>query len=203
MDVPGIVHELRRGTREAHRQLDHHPNLQPLVRAGLTRRAYLASLMALYRPHASLETAVALGAARLGLDDEMALSPPRLPRLQDDISVLGGKLPAWCEADIDCIDTLAGLVGQRYVLEGSRLGGQLIARRVGEMLGPDAPRRFFGAPAPDVHWQCFLVFAEQHCPPGETALAVVAAQTAFANFLIRLDEPASESFSNELGQGSE
>lgn len=185
--VPAIVHELRRGTREAHRQLDHHPSLQALVRAGLTHRAYLASLMALYRPHASLEAAVALAAARLGLDDETALSPPRLPPLQDDISTLGGKLPAWCESDIDCIDTPAELVGQRYVLEGSRLGGQLIARRVGEVLGGDVPRRFFGAPTPDYHWRCFLAFAEHHCPPGETSLAVLAAQTAFANFLTRLD----------------
>lgn len=188
MVVPYVVHELRRGTRETHRQLDRHPSLQPLVSAGLTRRTYLASLMGLYRAHASLEAAVALAAARLGLDDEMGFSPPRLPCLQDDISTLGGKLPTWCEADMNCIDTPAELVGQRYVLEGSRLGGQLIARRVGEMLGADVPRRFFGAPNPDGHWQCFLSFAENHCPPRETALAVVAAQAAFAGFLVGLDD---------------
>lgn len=187
-EVPAVVRALRRGTRESHRQLDHHPRLQPLVRAGLTRRSYLASLIALYRPHALLEAAVANAAARLGLDDETALSPPRLPCLQDDISMLGGELPSLCEADSGDTDTPMALVGQRYVLEGSRLGGQLIARRIGEMLGPDVPRRFFGAPAPDVHWRDFLVFAEYHCPPGETAAAVVAAQTAFTDFLARLDD---------------
>lgn len=188
MDVPAVVCELRRGTREPHRQLDHHPRLQPLVRAGLTRRTYLASLIALYRPHALLEASVALAAARLGLDDETALSPSRLPCLQDDISMLGGSLPGWCEADISCIDTPVALVGQRYVLEGSRLGGQLMARRIGEMLGPGVPRHFFGAPAPDRHWRGFLAFAEYHCPPGETAEAVVAAQAAFADYLARLDD---------------
>ncbi len=188
MDVPAVVREMRRGTRDLHRQLDHHPRLQALVSVGLTRHAYLASLIALYRPHGLLEAAVSLAAARLGLDDEASVSPPRLTSLQDDISMLGGSLPEWSEADIGCIDTPAALVGQRYVLEGSRLGGQHLARRIGERIGPDVPRRFFGAPAPEEHWRRFLAFADDHCPPRETDAAVAAAQGAFADFLARLDD---------------
>lgn len=186
--VPAVARELRRRTRRAHQRLDHHPLLQRLVRPGLTRESYAAVLRALHRPHAELEAAVAAASARLGLAvGEAAPAPPRLPQLEADLQALGEAWPSLGHPNVPIADSLAALVGQRYVLDGSRLGGQVIARQVIERLGADAPRHFFADPDPEWHWQRFLVFAERHCPPDEIDCAVAAAQVAFADFLAHLD----------------
>lgn len=186
--VPAVARELRRRTRRAHQRLDHHSLLQRLVRPGLTRESYAAVLRALYRPQAELESAVAVAAARLGLAvGEASPASPRLPQLEFDLQALGEVLPSMGRNDVLIVDSPAALVGQRYVLDGSRLGGQVIARQVVERLGADAPRHFFAASDPERHWQRFLAFAERHCPPDEFDRAVAAAQVAFADFLAHLD----------------
>ncbi|RCV89416.1 biliverdin-producing heme oxygenase [Billgrantia montanilacus] len=186
--VPAVAQALRQGTRSAHRRLDHHPLLQQLVRPGLTRASYTASLLALYRPQAQLEAVVAASAACLGLSiGEASPAPPRLPQLEADLHGLGAVLPLPGSSECQVADSPAALVGLRYVLDGSRLGGQVIARQVVEWLGDDVPHRFFAAAEPDWHWRRFLAFGQHHCPPEDVDRAVAAAQAAFANYLVSLD----------------
>ncbi|RDB42315.1 hypothetical protein DU490_13495 [Halomonas sp. DQ26W] len=186
--VPAVAQALRYSTRSAHQRLDRHPLLQQLVRPGLSRASYTASLLALYRPQAQLEAGVTVSAVRLGLaSGEAAPAPPRLPLLEADLCGLGAVFCLPDSSEAREAGSSAALVGLRYVLDGSRLGGQVIARLVVERLGEDVPHRFFAAIDPDGHWRRFLAFSQHHCPPEDVDNAVEAAQTAFEDYLAALD----------------
>ncbi|CAM4136344.1 hypothetical protein VRRI112168_15525 [Vreelandella rituensis] len=74
------------------------------------------------------------------------------------------------------------------MLEGSRQGGQVIARQVRRALGTTAPVSFFDSPQSEAHWQRFLTFLDSHCLPEESLVAVTAAQHAFDDYLTALNE---------------
>lgn len=121
-------------------------------------------------------------AARLGLSD--GLSPMRLPDLQADLRALGiDRPPAAPELPLLSASTPAALLGLRYVLEGSRLGGELLARQIRLQLGDTAPLAFFAAPAGRQHWQCFIEQARQLPVDAEARQqAMRSARQAFALF---------------------
>lgn len=56
-------------------------------------------------------------------------------------------------------------LGCLYVLEGSTLGGRVVASHVSRVLGPDAGTRWFAAYGPDVRrrWSAFGAAAEARC----------------------------------------
>ena len=85
--APALLLQLRDSTRDYHHALDHHPELQRLLRPGLTLNGYRRSLLALHAPQAALEGAVAEGAMYLGQAE--LLSPCRLPALEADLAALG------------------------------------------------------------------------------------------------------------------
>lgn len=182
--TPPLARQLRDATRDAHRALDHHPALQCLLAPTLTREAYAASLLALYPAHAALESRVCREIARLGLGLRV---PRRLPRLADDLGTLGltpeanasdaGYLPA----------SPATLAGELYVLEGSRLGGRVIADRLRHSLGPEVPHAFFSLDMAPGEWPRRLAELEALCQPGEREAALAGAREAFARFHHQLD----------------
>lgn len=53
---------------------------------------------------------------------------------------------------------IATVCGVTYVMEGSRMGGGLLARRV----GPDLPAAYLGAPAQIALWRAFLDSLDTH-----------------------------------------
>lgn len=74
---------------------------------------------------------------------------PRLPRLADDLAALGAWLPAPMIASELCD---AGVWGTQYVLEGSKLGGRMMAG----MLAGDVPSRYLTPdPTMGADWQQF------------------------------------------------
>lgn len=89
--------------------------------------------------------------------------------------------------------TIEAIVGTLYVLEGSRLGGAMIARHVRHVLGSDVlenqvPLRFFAAaPLQGQEWAAFWVFAENLCPPPSWPAVRDSAQQAFAHFILGLE----------------
>ncbi|MGJ7462307.1 biliverdin-producing heme oxygenase [Halomonas sp. MA07-2] len=182
-----VLQRLREATRTDHHALDHHPELQRLVRSGLTRESYARSLLAMHGPHAALESAVFEGAVLLSVSDQ--ISPMRLPQLQADLAALGimpqervmmpgMQVPA----------TRAELLGVRYVLEGSRLGAEVIARCIRESLGSEVPLSFLGAPGACRYWPRYVDQAVLDCPgEGEQRQAMVAARRAFAAYRAGLD----------------
>ncbi|MWJ26648.1 hypothetical protein GPM19_00240 [Halomonas sp. ZH2S] len=184
-----LARQLRDGTRQAHQALDHHPLLQRLVTSGLTPAAYGRSLLAIHRPHVRLEACVAAGALQLGmtLSDDARVSS-RTHRLEADLKALGIVPPRASALALPVAATPAILAGQCYVLEGSRLGGQVIARQVRRTLGATVPVSYFDSPQPEARWQRFLTFLDRHCLPEESPVAVAAAQHAFDDYLTALNE---------------
>lgn len=93
-----------------------------------------------------------LGALGMPLPNALAVAP------------LGGEPAAW---------------GVAYVLEGSRLGGAMLSRQVGEGL----PRSYLGTPQPAGAWRKFLErLSEALYRPADAAAAGSAASQAFALF---------------------
>lgn len=79
----------------------------------------------------------------------------RAALLGADLEELGIPLPALHAAPP--FTTAGAISGAAYVLEGSRLGGAMLARSV----GPHLPRRFLSSPTPPGHWRQFLERLEQ------------------------------------------
>lgn len=96
---------------------------------------------------------------------------PRYPRLADDLAALGIPLPA---PMIAFSVTPVTAWGVQYVLEGSRLGGRLLAQTVPHGL----PTRYL-APDPDMsaRWQAFCVALDAHNRGDEWLDEVVDAAT--------------------------
>lgn len=105
---------------------------------------------------------------------------PRWPALAQDLDELGRAAPAHY-ATLPTPD-VAGAWGMLYVVEGSRLGGALLARRV----GPGLPRRYL-APEPDAAsgWPAFqaaLTAAAESGDDGWLDRATAGAKRAFRHF---------------------
>lgn len=79
----------------------------------------------------------------------------RASLLSADLDELGIPLPA--PVALPPYATPGAIAGAAYVLEGSRLGGAMLARSVGHRL----PRRFLSSPTPPGHWRQFLARLEQ------------------------------------------
>jgi diguanylate cyclase (GGDEF)-like protein len=145
--------QLRARTRVAHQAVE---GALALDQALADRRAYGHLLAALRGFYAPLEVALE---NVTGWDD---LTPPidlrrrrRAALLDDDVRRLGvqGREDATQRvgtdrpADLAAIGTLAAGLGCLYVLEGSALGGRIVAQRARAELGQDLPVSFFASTA--------------------------------------------------------
>ena len=72
---------------------------------------------------------------------------PRLPLIAADLAALGQELPAPSPLDLPIDKAIAD--GVVYVLEGSRLGGQILARQVGD----DLPSAYLSATHRSGEWR--------------------------------------------------
>jgi heme oxygenase len=97
--------------------------------------------------------------------------------LYQDLAALGRLLPSF--EPLDWPREPATRWGAAYVLEGSRLGGGMLARRV----GPGLPRAYLGAVHKQGGWQSFLRAMEAQAQQGGQAwqdAAIVSAKRTFA-----------------------
>jgi len=175
-----LAGHLRETTRAAHRALDHHPLLAPLVRPGLGTEDYARALAALHGPHAALE---ALLAGFAPAED----FPPRLPDLDADLAALG-VAPGYLRIETPAPADNAARIGLMYVIEGSNLGAAVIARQLATSLPPAAPRAFFAGFGGTARWQRFWRFTAPHCPPGTHDSVAASACAAFAFYRRHLDD---------------
>lgn len=103
----------------------------------------------------------------------------RAPLLLRDLSDLG-VLPPPLAKNLPKMEPAAQW-GCLYVLEGSRLGGSMLARRVGAEL----PRRYLSAGHTDGSWQAFQDALEAAAEPAVAAwidIAAAAARSVFEMF---------------------
>jgi len=174
-----LLRALRAATATHHREVE---RLLPAFGA-LSPADYAAHLAALAGVHLPLEQRLfAHDWAGLGLPD--AAERPRAPLLEADLRALGidpSAIPR-CRA-LPYLGTLHRALGALYVLEGSRLGGQILARQVAQAAG-DVPTRFLvGAAArTGPRWSSFCRFAESRAAlhPSTIPHATDAAVETFA-----------------------
>lgn len=147
---------------------------------------YGALLEAQYHVHASWERRRAAWLCRIG-DRDVWHYQSRLPALQADLAEWHADAPTVVDAADDGdgegnSDDAAW--GELYVIEGASLGGQLIARRLGERFA-DASHHFFGLgrDRPGDHWRQFQqVLDLQLSQPAAQRRAIHGAREMFGRF---------------------
>ena len=144
---------LRDATRAHHERVEAAVDLPGRTRDRETYRALLASLLGLFGPLERRLAALPWHAAGVDLDAHR-----RAGLLRADVAALGGDPGAVRDAAVPPLASLADGFGALYVLEGSALGGQILAREAEAALGlGGVGTRFFrsdGRP-PGAAWRAF------------------------------------------------
>jgi len=166
---------LRAATSTAHRRLDRHPLLAPLVAPTLTLQQYVRALQALLYVHEPLQAALRSELAHYAIDYPLL---DRVAPLRADLARLKVSSVGTASAPISLPPTssVATLIGRLYVVEGSRLGGRSIARCLQQRLGLTAANgaAFFnegGEVRIDRDWPAFWRLAEGHAADVEAVIA--------------------------------
>ncbi len=181
------LHErIREATRTAHRQLDHHPLLAPLVHDGLTLEQYSRSLVALHGIYAAIESAVEDTALAAGFD---YAARRKVPAMEADLAALQCS-PRPSAIRIAPPRSNSELIGRLYPLEGSTLGAAVICRQVRAGPGGSWPLHYFSGygDATMERWQAFWRFADTACPGTEIDVACATAVATFEAIKQHLDD---------------
>ena len=174
-----FAEQLRAATRAAHRALDHHPLLAPLTRSPLKAGDYINALAALHGPQQAVECLLHGFAPQADF-------PPRLADLHSDLAALGaGSFQLM--AELPKFDSDAQRIGAMYVIEGSNLGGIVIARLLDESLPAEIPRSFFANSGGKRRWEKFWQFAGAHCSDANFTVVADAACETFNLYKVHLD----------------
>jgi heme oxygenase len=110
----------------------------------------------------------------------------RLPFLLQDLAALSAPNTDIPDFELPQFDGYAQLMGAMYVMEGSRLGGQLIARHVEQVLtfDPGIATNYFRGVGDRTGrmWKEFLEALERSIPDSETEEVILGAKKMFTAF---------------------
>jgi len=148
---------LREATRADHERMEAVPALQRLMAPDLTVPEYAAVLLHMHAFHAAVEPAIA--AALHGHRALCLLDDSRLLALAEDLSWFGMQ-PVHAGLAVPVLGSAPAAIGALYVVEGSGLGGRIIARHVQASLGvmPGSGGSFYGGLSADAareRWRAF------------------------------------------------
>lgn len=180
-----ILDRLRAETRDLHERVEHR---LPLLDARLTLAGYRATLQALHGLHAPLERRLAAvpGLERCGLDLARRW---RAPRLAADLRALGAPPSALDAASphVPHVGDVASALGALYVLEGSTLGGRVVARHVTAALPVTAADGCAFLASAGTHvgrsWRSFRHAVEAYAAARDDAVAQAIVDGARATFV--------------------
>ncbi|HMO42518.1 MAG TPA: biliverdin-producing heme oxygenase [Phenylobacterium sp.] len=114
----------------------------------------------------------------------------RTEALRQDLAALGQEPPRALAAPD--LPSRSMRLGALYVIEGSRLGGMLLSRRLAAVQ-PDAPRAYLDHDAGPGYWRDFLAWLEDEPDPvGHADQAVEGARRAFAFYAGAFERAAAE-----------
>ncbi len=168
---------LRVATADVHERLHHHVGFAAVQSRSIDHGAYTALLSRLYGFYRPFEAAT-------------QLSPERTRWLEIDLADLGvspevrEELPRCTFPHLFSADHI---LGARYVVEGSALGGRGMARQLDALLGPGvtAGRQFFsghGAATGAVWREYLALLAEVPCSALRRTAIIAGANATFATF---------------------
>jgi len=196
--APGpIRRHLRQSTHAAHIALNHHPVLSGIIHAGYPIARYQALLAAYLPLYIGLEKAIEQFISQHPSTFDYA---PRRKRdlLASDLQFFGYSATP-LTLPVPPIESQAELIGVLYVIEGSTLGGDFIARLITQNMSIDAGRggeffNVYGAKTEE-RWQEFCTFIES-CEH-DTTFSETAAQRAISTF--ELFRQVLDRAANQLG----
>lgn len=150
---------LKKAVKEAHDNLEKHSVLVPLLGENVSIEDYANALATLHGFYAAVEKNIL----------DFLVNQPDLfdyqsrlktPALEADLKTLG-KTPFISNIEFPAPKNVAELVGMLYVLEGSTMGGQFLARKIGDKF----PMQFFTGYGENTaqKWQEFWEFANTVC----------------------------------------
>lgn len=186
---PDLHAALRIATHDVHQRLHRHRGFAAVQDGTIDRAAYARLLRRLFGFHRAFEIAA-------------DLPPQRSLRLGDDLAALGdGGAASGPIALCSSLPVFAGsadILGGRYVVEGSALGGRGLARHLDTLLGAQASdgRRFFAGNGVDTGavWRDYLARLAQAAPDPVARRRVIAAAiatfAAFETWLADWDTPS-------------
>lgn len=189
--IPGLRAVLRDATRAAHHRIDHHPVLVPLLRPGLSWAQYLFVLQVFLDFYRTLQPRLMTALACLPCDVGHYVLADRIAWLQQDLQDVADRTADKDELAsvrwvLPALTQASTLVGALYVVEGSALGGLVIAKQLHATLGVDANRgaRFFNGwgDATQQKWHNYWQFAALNCPADAAATSDAAAAAAASVF---------------------
>jgi len=188
-----VRQRLRDATAPVHEAMHSNRSFASLIEGKLTIHEYRTLLARLYGFHFALERQLcAVPPSVLG--DINVRGRERSAGLKADLSFLGmrpqeiDQLPL-CDTRA-LLESHVELLGCLYVIEGSGLGGKVLARKLDSLLGEKTTegRQFFsGRPAPDrLSWPELCGLLEGQAEHGDIGLMVASAERTFlalANWL--------------------
>jgi heme oxygenase len=139
---------LQDATAPVHQRLHHHPGLAAVASGTISKEDYICLLMRLYGFHRPFDDRVCAAGSvfETGLDLDIR---KRAVHIAQDLKTLGADETALASLPL-CVDIQSPrspgeLLGALYVVEGSTLGGRMLARALSSLFGQDAMdgRRFF------------------------------------------------------------
>ncbi|WP_158792096.1 biliverdin-producing heme oxygenase [Granulicella sp. L60] len=175
------IQKLRQETEADHHNVE---DSVPLMHQGLNLAEYVQCLQRLYGVVATWEER----AAEIGPEwlQPSLLTRQRRPLLELDLAWFGVAEKNDGRPMLPEMNSLPGLLGTMYVMEGSTLGGQLIARHVevalhlGEGQGSSYFRGHGSQTGP--MWKEFCEMLKLRIPDEQTDAVVVSAKAMFRTF---------------------
>lgn len=175
-----ILDHIRSATRQHHQQIEAELDL---MRPDLTLTGYIRYLRRSFGFYVPWEAGMA-AALPAGVGARLALWP-RAAALASDLRHLQQEpetLSLACAADLPSLASLPQAMGSLYVVEGSALGGQLIAKHVKATLrlGEEACQ-FLTAYGKQtaLHWRAFCRWLEESSTPDQADIIARSACDTF------------------------
>lgn len=175
------VTRLRDETASRHREVERKLDVRSSFASVGAYRAMLERLLGF---HAPLESELR-GLSWASVVDDVEVSPRRA-RLERDITALGGDPSATphAAAPMRLPADGPGRVGAFYVIEGSALGGAVLARLAGRRLQLTAAHgaAFFhgdAGPATDARWEAVIAAVDTHAEAGHLDAVITGAKLTF------------------------
>lgn len=145
----------------------------------LSLEDYAKALASLAAPQRHLES-VAMSSV------QHPLLRARWPDLEADLAAMGREhVPL--QASPPALNTPSAVLGALYVVEGSCLGAEFIARAVRTRLHPVPPCRFFACAGGQPRWHAFWSWVETRAECIDLAAAESGAVDTFGFYLKHLD----------------
>ena len=186
MSISTPMEKLKSDTRAAHERLERNSFGTSLMEGRLTREDYRRLLAKFYGIYAPLEPSLVANPHLSAIGFDYA-ARQKLPALESDLLYLRTEL-AYLPVCVG-LPPLSGLpetLGILYVVEGSTLGGQVLARKLLEMFGREADRytRFFNSYGERVGvlWKSFGELVNTNIKPADEPALVGAATAMFSAF---------------------